>query len=110
MSRPTDEQLAAVLRDPGFPWAWLLRGQGEKAVEVPAAVGHASRMLGDRPDLEAALDSYVSRRGGRRQPLIDPGRRLARLLRPWRRPAPPVDVYLVPATPVVGPLPPAPDT
>jgi hypothetical protein len=92
----SDERLRECMATSDFPWAVLLRGEGERAVAVGDfrrfAAAHGVEVG------ESELDAFVVRLGGRRTEVVDawsaPGRWLRRLA---GRRSETTDLYVIPA-------------
>jgi hypothetical protein len=98
----SDDELSDLLTDPACPSAVLLGGRGAATVRADHAVAFVRARHPEAANVEAQIESFLSRVGGKRQEALDfngIGRELAgRLLRRPRSPtSPPTMVYVVPA-------------
>jgi hypothetical protein len=93
-----DDELRRVLLADDVPWGRYLRGEGARAIEVPALVEHVELRIGG-DDVERELDRFVEGAGGTRRQMLDPWTSVPNLFRRLaRRPARAVaDVYELPA-------------
>ncbi len=92
------EDLEALLRDPGCPWATVLRGKDERAVRVEGFISFARSRGLPTSGLEARMDRFVRSIGGRRERVLDLWSALPNLLRrlTGRLPSPPLELWWVP--------------